>query len=422
MPVARLLILSHTPSSAVSNGNFSRRIALIQGAGFSAALVAPGFPSRAATHEGTRMVIDEETLPALPAEERLALNTILERRMGEQQVPGVVAGVWIPGRGAWTHAAGIGDLQTAAPIAIDDHFRIASVSKTFVATVVLQLIDEGELRFDDTLEPFVPGIAHGDRITIRQLLGMTAGIFNFINDPEFEQAYTENPLADYTPEDEIAIIRRHAADFAPGEKVQYSDSNYVLLGEIIEQITGKTVAEVVSSRILEPLGLANTSYPDTPDMPEPYARGYGADLGSPNLRDLTRSNPAVANAAGAMISTLDDLRIWGRVLVEGTLLSPETQAERLHMGVLPTASGITLGYGRGIMEVNGFYGHAGAIFGYSTWLLHSPQLGATLVVLANRGETETEFASAIALDILHHLCPEQFPREVSPPAAAPPAA
>jgi D-alanyl-D-alanine carboxypeptidase len=410
------------PGRSVGWGKFSRRIALIQGTGLAAAIVAPGLTSRAATQEGTPVAIDEETLPAFPAEEQLALTTIVETRMGEQLVPGVVAGVWVPGRGAWTHATGIGDLQSAAPIAIDDHFRIASVSKTFVATAVLQLIDEGNLRFDDTLEPFVPGIANGDQITIRQLLGMTAGIFNFINDPDFERAYTENPLADYTPEEEIAIIRRHPADFAPGEKTQYSDSNYVLLGEIIEQVTGNTVAEVLTSRVLEPVGLANTSYPDTPELPEPYARGYGADPGSANLRDITRSNPVVANAAGAMISTLDDLRIWGRVLAEGTLLSTETQAERLQIGLLPSASGFTLGYGLGIMEINGFYGHNGAIFGYSTWLLHSPQLGATLVVLANRGETETEFAGTIALDLLHHLFPEQFPREVSPPPSATPVA
>lgn len=368
------------------------------------------------------MATDLATPPAFPAEEELALNDIVERLIGEQDVPGAVAGVWIPGRGAWTHAAGISDLHTAAPIAIDDHFRIASVSKTFTATAVLQLVDAGQLSLDDTLEPLVPGIANGDRITIRQLLGMTAGIFNFINDPKFEEEYTTNPLADFTPAQEIEIMRRYPADFPPGEKVHYSDSNYVLLGEIIEQVTGQTVANVITASILEPLGLAHTSYPDTPEMPDPYAHGYAADPGSPNLRDLTRSNPRVANAAGAMISTLHDLRIWGRALADGTLLSPETQAERLRIGLISTRPGFSLGYGLGILEVNGFYGHNGAIFGYSTWLLHSPALDATLVVLANRGETETEFASAIAIDILHLLFPEQFPREASLPAQATPEA
>jgi D-alanyl-D-alanine carboxypeptidase len=368
------------------------------------------------------MTVAESTLPALPADEQHALDAVVERLIAAQDVPGAVAGVWIGGRGAWMHAAGIGDLQTAAPITRDDHFRIASVSKTFVATAVLQLVDEGKLSLDDTLEPFVPGIANGGQITIRQLLGMTAGIFNFIIDPAFEKAYTGDPLADFTSAQEIDIMRQHPADFPPGEKVHYSDSNYVLLGEIIEQVTGKPAGEVVTSQVLAPLGLTNTSFPDTPEMSTPYAHGYAADPGSPNMRDVTRSNPVVANAAGAMISTLDDLHIWGKVLAEGTLLTPQTQAERLQIGPISSNSGIRLGYGLGIMEVNGFYGHNGAIFGYSTWLLHSPELDATIVVLANRGETETEFAGPIAIDIAHFLYPEQFPRELGTPAAATPVA
>lgn len=411
-----------SPRFAIGRKGLSRRHALLQGAALTAALVAAGRAPRATAQAGTPVANDKEALPALPAEEQLALNSMVESLAGQQRVPGVVAGAWIPERGAWTYAAGIGDLQTAAPIAIGDHFRIASVSKTFVATAVLQLVDEGRLSLDDRLEPFVPGIANGDEITIRQLLGMTAGIFNFVSDPEFAEAYTSDPLATYTPAQEIEIMRRHQADFPPGEQVQYSDSNYVLLGEIISQVTGQTVAKVIASNILAPLGLAETSYPDTPEMPEPYAHGYAADPGTADLRDVTRSNPDVANAAGAMISTLHDLRIWGRALAEGTLLSPETQAERLQVTQVTARSGFSLGYGLGIMDVNGFYGHNGAIFGYSTWVLHSPQLGATLVVLANRGETQTEFAGTIALDLLHHFFPEQFPREVSPPAEATPTA
>lgn len=363
------------------------------------------------------MVGDEATLPAFSGETQLALQEIMQRLLGLQQVPGGVAGIWTTD-GAWVHAVGIADLQAAAPIAVDDHFRIASVTKTFVATAILQIVDEGKLSLDDTLEPFVPGIANGDQITIRQLLGMTAGIFNFIYDPAFAKDYTDNPLASYTPEQEIEIVRQHPADFPPGETVQYSDTNYVLLGLILEQVTGESTAQVITSRILQPLGMTETSYPDTPAMPEPYARGYAADPGSPNLRDLTSSNPMVPNASGAMISTLGDLRIWGKALATGALLSPATQAERVKTGLISDQPGFTLGYGLGIMDLNGFYGHTGAIFGYSTWLLHSPARDATLVVLANRGETDVEFAGKIAVDILHLLFPEQFPKEASEPKAA----
>lgn len=362
---------------------------------------------------------DEETLPPFPAREQIALEAIVERLVTEQGVPGAVAGVWISGRGAWTHAHGIGDLRTAAPISIDGHVRIASVSKTFVATVVLQLVDEGTLSLEDTLEQYVPGIPNGERITIRQVLGMTAGIFNYINDPAFEEAYVSDPLMPFAPREAVEIVKRHPHDFPPGEQVRYSDSNYILAGLIIERLAGKSAVEAVTERIIQPLGLAGTSFPTTPRMPTPHPRGYGADPGSPDLRDITESNPDVAWTAGAMISTLEDLRVWARALAAGTLLSSETQRERLRFAALPAAPGMNLGYGLGIMDLNGFVGHAGAIFGYSTWMLHSTDRDATIVVLANRGETETEFASKIAVDIARLLFPKQFPLEAS--AAAKPA-
>ena len=132
---------------------------------------------------------------AVPLADQLVLNTIVQQGMARQRVPGVIAGVWV-GDAGWTAALGIADLRTAEPMTLDGHVRIASVSKTFVATVLLQLIAEGRATLEDALERYVPGVPHGERITLRHLLGMTGGIFNFINDPEFEPAYTSDPLRD----------------------------------------------------------------------------------------------------------------------------------------------------------------------------------------------------------------------------------
>lgn len=353
--------------------------------------------------------------PAFPAVEQLALDAILHRRLGEQCVPGAVAGIWIPGRGNWMQASGIGNLQTAAPITPEDHHRIASVSKTFVATVLLQLVDEGRLSLADTLDRFASAVPNSDRITIRQLLGMSAGIFNYVNDPGFEHSYTSDPLLPFPRRQILEILSRHEPDFAPGEQVRYSDSNYFLAGFIIEQLTGRSASAEITSRVLEPLRLHGTSLPDTPQMPRPHARGYGATPGAPELRDITESNPEVPWTAGAMVSTLHDLRVWSKALAEGALLSTSTQQERLQFAPLDLGSdsGIEMGYGLGIMDLHGFLGHAGAIFGYSTWMLHSPAENATLVVLANRGETETEFASKITVDILRLLFPDHFPHASS---------
>ncbi len=334
--------------------------------------------------------------------DQLTLNTIVQRGMAAQRVPGVIAGVWA-GDAGWTTAQGLADLRTAEPMMLDGHIRIASVTKTFVATVLLQLIAEGKATLDDALVQYVPGVPNGDRITLRNLLGMTGGIFNFINDPEFEPAYTNDPLIPFSREFFLELLRRNPPSFAPGEGVAYSDSNYFLLGMIIEAITGRSAAQEIDERIVLPLGLTGTSLPDSPAMPSPAPRGYAASAGSLELRDLTASSADVPWTAGAMISTLADLRIWSRALATGTLLTPEMQRERLRVSRLDLGRERTFGYGLGIMEWQGWLGHAGAIFGYSTWMLHHPEQDATVIVLANRGETEQEFASAITFDIVRTL-------------------
>jgi D-alanyl-D-alanine carboxypeptidase len=414
--------MHETPSvpraSAAVRSLLSRRAAWQLSGMALGAIAGQRFAESIAAQEGTPTAANEATLPSFSAADQLALEGIVQRQVAAQRVPGAVAGVWAAGKGVWTSSLGIGDLQTAAPIGSDDHFRIASVTKTFVATVALQLIDEGKLRLDDNLARFVPGIPNGDHITIRQVLGMTAGIFNYVDDPAFVKEYTTNPLMTFDPRQVVAIIAQHPPDFPPGAQLRYSDSNYILVGLIIEQITGGTAAEVIAARIIAPLGLTSTSFPDTPQMPVPFARGYAAAPDSLALRDVTFSNPNVAWTAGAMLSTLEDLRVWAKALADGTLLKPETQRERLQVNALPSSPGFSVGYGLGIMEVNGFYGHTGAIFGYSTWILHSPAEDGTIVVLANRGETQTEFGGAMAADLGHLVFPTSFPR---PAGSRPPA-
>ncbi len=343
-----------------------------------------------------------DTPSEFPVSDRLTLNTIVQRGMAEQCVPGVIAGVWV-GDAGWTTAQGHADLRTAEPMMLDGHIRIASVSKTFVATVLLQMIAEGKAALDDVLAGYVPGVPNGARITLRHLLGMTGGIFNYVNDAEFEPAYTNDPLIPFSDEQFLQIMRRNEPQFAPGEDVEYSDSNYYLLGMIIERISGRSAAQEIDERIIQPLGLGGTSLPDSPAMPTPAPRGYAASAGSKELRDLTESSARVPWTAGAMISTLEDLRIWSRALATGTLLTREMQRERLRVSPLSLGPDRTIGYGLGIMEVEGWLGHAGAIFGYSTWMLHHPEQDATVIVMANRGETESGFGSNITFEILQTL-------------------
>jgi D-alanyl-D-alanine carboxypeptidase len=346
---------------------------------------------------------------ALPADLQLALTNTVLSVLGNSNLPGAIVSVSIPGQGTWTIATGLGDVTNATPIRLDDHFRIASITKTFVATVALQLVDEGKLSLDDTLSQFVEGIPNGDEITLRQLLGMTGGIYNFIYDPQIAGEYDQNPLLPFQPEEAIDIVRKHGqADFAPGEKFVYSDSNYILLGSIIEQVTGRTVAEEVTDRIIVPLALGDTSFPvGTSDIPQPFAHGYAATGPGAPLRDVTHSNPDVAWAAGAMISTLQDLHTWSNALVAGTLLSPETQTERLTFTNMITEP-VTFGYGLGIMNVGGILGHSGGILGYGTWMMQDEATGITVVQMTNFGSTEGDpWSQLLILSLLDHLLPER---------------
>lgn len=340
--------------------------------------------------------------PSFSIADQHTLNTIVQRGMAEQRVPGVIAGVW-SGDAQWTTAQGHADLRTAEPMMQDGHFRIASISKTFVATVLLQLIGEGKATLDDVLEGYVPGVPNGDQITLRHLLGMTGGIFNYVNDAEFEPAYTDDPLIPFSDAQFLEIMQRNEPKFAPGGGVEYSDSNYYLLGMIIERLTGRRVAEEIDERIIQPLGLRGTSLPDSPAMPDPAPRGYAASAASKELRDLTESSARVPWTAGAMISTLEDLRVWSQALATGALLPPEMQRERLRVSPLELGKEQPFGYGLGIMEWQGWLGHAGAIFGYSTWMLHHPEKDATVIVMMNRGETESGFGTETTFEIINTL-------------------
>jgi D-alanyl-D-alanine carboxypeptidase len=271
---------------------------------------------------------------------RAAIEQIVQGQMAAGNVPGTAVGVWVPQRGAFVRAYGRSDLRTSAPFLLTDHVRMASITKTFTATEILRLVDRKLLSLDsDRLNQFVPGVPYADQITVRQLLNMTAGVFDYTTDPAFTAQFDANPLMSFTPQDFLAIINKPGNNpaFAPGTpgKSQYSDSNYFLLGLIIEKVTHQPLEMVLDEDVVERARLDHTSYPTTPTIPRPLARGY-VPIGS-GLRDVTAVNPGVAGGAGAMISTLPDLRVWAHVLATGTLLSPETQRQRLQFRGSPRA-------------------------------------------------------------------------------------
>lgn len=329
--------------------------------------------------------------------------------MGAANMPGMEVGVWVPGEGSLVEALGTSDQATGAPLTLSDHLRIASVSKTFTATAILELVDQHKLSLSDHLSTFIAGIPNGGRITIAQLLDMTSGIYDYVNDAAVIRAYDMNPVRPFALKDVLAIIKRHKPMFAPGAKVVYDNSNYYLLGAIAAQVAHESLGKLISTQILDPLGMTQTSYPSAPTMPAPFSHGY---INQPNfpLRDVTNSNPAFAGGAGAMISTLGDLKIWAKALATGTLLTPATHARQLKTGVLANTPKLRLGYGLGITDINGFLGHDGAIAGYGTAMFYLPSRRATIVLIGNNNDLGNPTPLAPALAIAAYLFPKQFPK------------
>jgi D-alanyl-D-alanine carboxypeptidase len=337
-----------------------------------------------------------------------ALTSIVASGMGSGSIPGVVVGVWVPGQGSFVRAVGISDLATRAALRLTDHFRIASITKSFMATAILRLVDQRRLSLRARLSRYVAGIPYGNRITVAELLDMTSGIYDYTGNAAVVRAYDRNPRRPFSTRDVVRIIRRHKPLFAPGTSVAYDNSNYYLLGVIAQKVTGKPPGQVIRTQILKPLGLTQTSYPSTDVLPAPFSRGY---LSQPNFapRDVTLSNPAFAGGAGAMISTLGDLKVWAKALATGSLLKPATHTLQLKTRALVKTPKVTISYGMGITDINGLIGHDGAILGYGSAMFYLPSRRATIVVLGNNNDLGQPKPVTIAVAIAAYLFPRQFP-------------
>ncbi|MFJ7078806.1 serine hydrolase domain-containing protein [Streptomyces sp. NPDC098781] len=284
--------------------------------------------------------------------------------------------------GSRVATAGVADTTTGEAVRAGDRFRIASSTKTFVATALLQLVDEGRVSLDDTVEQWLPGVVSGNgndgsRITVRQLLNHTSGLFNYTADfPVINsvEGFQADRYTTWTPRQLVGIAMRHAPDFAPGTKWAYSNTNYTLAGMIIEKVTGRTWQQQVTQRIIRPLGLRHTLAPDTEArIPGRHLHGYSNFGESGPTIDVTDFNPTAAGAAGAMISTTADLSRFFSALLGGRLLHPAQLAEMKTTVRAAELDPVWPGarYGLGLMEIpltcgGVYYGHAGDLAGYTT--------------------------------------------------------
>ncbi|WP_037898547.1 MULTISPECIES: serine hydrolase domain-containing protein [Streptomyces] len=347
------------------------------------AALVPTTAAPAATAQTTgidRHYGDDHPPGGLGPELTARLDRTIEDVRRQAGIPGAVVGVWLPGKGSYVRATGVADTATRRPMASDVFLRIGSETKTFTVTALLTLVDDGRIRLDDPISHYVDGVPDGHRITLRHLAGMRSGLFPYSADPDFAHALLSDPQRYFTPQEVLAYGYRHDNTFAPGTQFQYSNTNLVLLGLVIEKVSGQCLADFIESRVLRPARLHHTLLPQGPEFPEPHPHGYTNQTLTGEVADTTNWNPSWAWAAGAMISNLHDLRRWAPIVATGSLLSAQTQAQRLK--TLPT--GIAgLSYGLGIFETAGWIGHNGSIPGYQTVTVYLPSKKATLVIMIN---------------------------------------
>ncbi|MDM5296366.1 serine hydrolase domain-containing protein [Peribacillus simplex] len=303
--------------------------------------------------------------------------------------PGILAKTSEGGK-TWGYAAGVANLSTKKPMKTDFRFRIGSVTKTFTATVVLQLAGENRLNLDDSIEKWLPGVIQGNgyngkQITIRQIMNHTSGIAEYLRSKDADFMDTKKS---YTADELVKMGISLPPDFAPGKGWSYSNTGYVLLGILIEKVTGNSYAEEIENRIIEPLKLSNTFLPGNSSVipGTKHARGYVQPDEASELKDVTYYNPSAASSAGDMISTADDLNKFFSFLLDGKLLKKKQLKQMLT--TVPTGREGIDGYGLGIYETklpNGvsIWGHTGGILGFTT--LAGGTLGGkhTLVISLN---------------------------------------
>jgi len=227
--------------------------------------------------------------------------TAMKRVVDLYGIPGAIASVRVPGEAEWTQASGFADIASRTPSNPSGHYPIRSVTKSFTVTLVLQLVRDQVLTLEDKIGKFVSGVPNGDLITIADLAGNQSGIQDYSQTPEFIAAFVKDVTRPFTPQELVGYAIPYSPKFAPGASYDYSNTNTVLLGVIVEQLSGMSLAQALAVRIATPLGLSHTSYPDTVPLPDPHPTPYEVDYVTHAIDDQPFINPTSLAGSGAIV-------------------------------------------------------------------------------------------------------------------------
>lgn len=305
-------------------------------------------------------------------DEAAGLKELLDGEFQKHDLKALLCGVW-RGKQQVLKTA-IGESMTSVPATTDMHLRVGGVTLTCVCVVLLQMVDRGLVTLDTPIAQWYPKLPHADQVTLRMLANCTAGYPDYVPMATFEDAFEKNPFRQWTPQELIDIAMQTPPHYAPGKGWNYSHTNFVILGEILEKIADKPMAKLIEENITRPLGLKQTVYCDTPQIPRPVLHAFTTERGK--YEESTFWNPSWTSHSGLMISTLGDMGTLAAAIGAGKLLKKETRAEM----TAPTTVGL------GINQENLYY--AMGIGVMDDWLVQNPRFGGYTVLFANLPEED----------------------------------
>ncbi|GAB2481457.1 serine hydrolase domain-containing protein [Promicromonospora xylanilytica] len=282
-----------------------------------------------------------------------------------------------------------------------EHFRIGSITKTFVATAIQQLVDENRIHLDAPIDTYLPGtVPNGENITVRQVLNHTSGLYDYMKGEGWStnRWRGEDRFREYAPEQLLAEAFRHEPYFAPGTDFRYSNTNYIVAGKLIEAVTGQPYGSVIEHRVLRPLNLTGTSFPGHDANLQNPAVHATATLDDGKPVDVTGQNVSLDWAAGEMVSTTRDLQVFFDALLGGSLISDYSLAQM--RTTVPMGMGFHYGLGleRFDLPCGGrLWGHGGQLLGYVTYAYRRDDgRSLTMLLASGTGDGFVPFAAATA--------------------------
>jgi D-alanyl-D-alanine carboxypeptidase len=317
----------------------------------------------------------------------------------------VVFGMWVRDREVLTTA--LGNSMTTVPAATDMHYRIGGIAETFMSTLLLMLVEQGRISLDDKISRWFPQLLAADQVTVRMLVANTAGYIDYVTVDDFLKLQLAEPFRTFNDEELINYsVRNGEMNFPPGTSQQYSHTDNVILGQVIQRATKQSMKELYDKNIFGPMGMKDTQFPVDQEIQSPVLHAFTMDRKF--YEDCTYWNPSWGSTPGLPTSNIHDLGKWGPILGTGRLISPAHFQEQ----IAPTSVGKgknkpDLYFAYGFVVANGWIVQNPSINGYSGAFGYNLASGVTIVVAATKSETTTTDASAFAIlrEVVKYVTP-----------------